>query len=163
MVFFIKITNTLKNLEGIFRRRSIDLNFVETTSKGQDSSRECYGIHLELLHQSLLFHHVKSRFQDISQTFRNLDHRQCFRTKNLVNFIEEEDNVSSFFDFIYQVLNVFFKATTVLSTSFQAQMSMEMISLSSDSSWDITINDGLCQTLQLQLFHQPQHHRQGLG
>ena len=40
VVFFIKITDTLENLESIFSRRSIDLNFVETTSKSsvlQDS------------------------------------------------------------------------------------------------------------------------------
>ena len=34
-----------------------------------------------------------------------------------VDFIEEEDNVSSFFDFVYQVLNVFFKATALNTTA----------------------------------------------
>ena len=59
--------------------------------------------------------------QDISKTFRPLTITCATSTKDLVNFVEEKDNISSFFDFVYQVLNIFFKATTVLSASFKSR------------------------------------------
>ena len=155
VVFFIKITNTLKNLEGIFRRRSIDLNFVETTSKGSILQDSVTVFILSCCTNHCYFTTWKSRFQDISQTFRTLTIASASGTKNLMNFIEEEDNVASFFDFIYQVLNVFFKATTVLSTSFKCRNINWDDFFVLDSSWDITINDGLCQTFNYSCFTNP--------
>ena len=152
MVFFIKITDTLENLEGIFSRRSINLNFVETTSKSSVLQDSVTVFILSCCTNHCQFTTWKSRFQDISKTFRSLAIASASGTKNLVDFIEEEDNISSFFDFIYQVLNVFFKATTVLRTSFKSRNINWDDFFVLDSSWDITIYDGLCQTFNYGCF-----------
>ena len=155
VVFFIKITNTLENLESIFSRRSINLNFVETTSKSSVLQDSVTVFILSCCTNHCQFTTWKSRFQDISKTFRSLTIASASGTKNLVDFIEEEDNISSFFDFIYQVLNVFFKATTVLRTSFKSRNIDWDDFFVLDSSWDITINDSLSQTFNYGCFTNP--------
>ena len=62
-----------------------------------------------------------------------------------MDFIKEEDNVACFLDFIDQVLDIFFKATTILSTSFQTGNINRNNFLILDGRWHITVNDGLSQ------------------
>ena len=63
-----------------------------------------------------------------------------------MDFIKEEDNVAGFLDFIDQVLDIFFKATTILSTSFQTRNINRNNFLVLDGRWHITIDDSLSQS-----------------
>ena len=143
VVLLIEVTNSLKNFICILCWRSIDLDFVETASKGcilQD------GVTIFILSRCTnhcQFTTWKSWFQDISKTFRSLTITCATCTQDLMDFVEEEDNVSSFFNFIYQVLNIFFKATTILSTSFKTRDINGNNFFILDGCWNITIHNSL--------------------
>ena len=118
VVFFIKITDSLKNLERIFSWWSIDLHFVKTTSKSRILQDGVTIFILSGCPNDCQFPTWKSRFDDICKTFRSLTITCATCTKDLMDFIKEENDISHRLDFLDQILNIFFKATTVLRTSF---------------------------------------------
>ena len=69
-----------------------------------------------------------------------------------MDFIKEENNISHRLDFLNQVLDIFFEATTVLSTCFQTRNINRDNFFVLDGSWDITIYDSLCQTFYYSSF-----------
>ncbi|EAO73749.1 hypothetical protein SAM_1264 [Streptococcus agalactiae CJB111] len=67
-------------------------------------------------------------------------------------FIKEENNISCFLNFFYDILNIFFKTTPILGASFKARDIYRNDFFIFDSSRDITIYNCLCQTFNNSCF-----------
>ena len=144
VVSFVEWANPHENFESIFCRWSINLNFVKTTSQScvfHDS------IPIFILGRSTdngQFATRQSWFQNISQALRPLSITCRTSPQDLVNFIEEEDDVTSRFNFFDEVLDIFFEGPTVLSARFQTRNIDGDNFFILNSCWYITINDSLC-------------------
>ena len=146
VVLFIQIPNASKDLIGIFGRRSIDFDFIETTSQSCIFEN---GVSVLVLSSSPDNGQLPTRKRWLKNIRQALGpavsaSRSC--SQDLMDFIKEEDNVAGFLDFIDQVLDIFFKATTILSTSFQTGNINRNNFLVLDCRWHITIDDSLSQS-----------------
>ena len=63
-----------------------------------------------------------------------------------MDFIKEENDISHCLDFLNQVLDIFFEATTVLRTSLKTRNIDRDDFFVLDGSWDITVHNSLSQT-----------------
>ncbi|CIV76961.1 Protein of uncharacterised function (DUF3170) [Streptococcus pneumoniae] len=100
VVLLIEVTNSLKNFKSILCRRSIDLHFVETTSKSSILQDGVTVFVLSCCPNHCQFSTRESWLENIRKPFRTTVSTSATSTKNLVNFIKEEDNIPCFFHFI---------------------------------------------------------------
>ena len=63
-----------------------------------------------------------------------------------MDFIKEENDISHRLDFLDQILNIFFKATTVLSPCFKTRNINGDDFFVLDGSWNVPVHNSLCQT-----------------
>ena len=146
MVLFVQVPNASKDLIGIFGRRCVDLDFIETTSQSSIFKDSIAILVLSGSPDNGQLTARKRWLKNIRQALRTAISSCATCSQNLMDFIKEEDNVASFLDFIDQVLDIFFKATTILGTSFQTGNINRNNFLVLDSRRHITINDSLSQT-----------------
>ena len=100
VMLLIEVTNPLKDFKSILCRRSIDLHFVETTSKSCIFQDGVTVFVLSCRSNNGQFTTRESWLENVRKPFRTTVSTSATSSENLVNFIKEEDNISCFFHFI---------------------------------------------------------------
>ena len=113
VIIFVFLLNTFEDSNSFFHCWFINLDRLHASFEGSIFFNDAVFIESSSTNK-LKFATSKGRFEDVSGIHITVSSRTS--TYNFMNFVDKEDNILTFPDFLHEFLHAFFELTTNTST-----------------------------------------------